>query len=178
MAGGAGYGLVSTLERKPGRAVIERLDPAPGGFAMAIVAFFTKTPFMWINRLVTIDTTAGRLAEFDRWRVAAGARHRSVGIPKREIRKGMVERLAVQLDNVGVSSLVIGMAMIAFAFCGIRLAPMKSLASRTIGGHFLVTCKAEPRLGSSREGLMATAALLLELGMSFNDWPRHNELLE
>jgi hypothetical protein len=101
-----------------------------------------------------------------------------VRIPKRKIRKGMVERLAVQLDDVGVSSLVVGMAMIAFAFRGIRLAPMKSLAGRTIGGHFLVTCKAEPRLGSSREGLVATAALLLELGMSVNYWPRHNELLE
>jgi hypothetical protein len=178
MAGGAGNGLVSALERKPRRAVVERLDPAPCGFAVASIAFFTKPPFMGIDRLVTVEALSGCLAEFYRCCVTAGARHCSVGIPKREIRKGMIERLAVELDDVRFPSLVVGMTMVALIFCGIRLPPMKSLAGRTIGGNVLVTCKAKTRLGSSREGLVTAAALLLKLCMSLNDWPRHNELLE
>jgi hypothetical protein len=149
MAGRAGDGLMSALERKPGRVVVERLDPAPRGFAVANIAFFTKAPFMRINHLVTVEALSGCLAEFDRGCVTAGARYCFVGIPEREIRESMIERLAVQLDDVSVPSLVVGMTMVAFIFCGIRLAPVKSLAGRTIGGNVLVTCKAEPHLGFS-----------------------------
>jgi len=178
MAGRAGDGLVSALERKPRRVVVESLDPAPRGFAVASIAFFAEAAFVRINRLVTVEALSGCLAEFDRGCVTAGARNCSVGVPEREIRKGMIECLAVQLDDVRFPSLVIGMTMVAFIFCGIRLAPMKSLAGRTIRGNVLVTRKAKPRLGSSREGLVAAAALLLKLCVSDNDWPRHNELLE
>ncbi len=139
MAGGAGDGLVSALERKSGRVVVERLDPAPRGFAVAIIASFAKAPFMRVNRLVTVEAASARLAEFHRWRVAAGARHRSVRVAKREVREGVIERLTVQLDDVGLSSLVIGMTMVAFGFRGIGLAPVKSLAGRTIRRNFLMT---------------------------------------
>jgi hypothetical protein len=178
MAGGTGDGLVSALERKPRRVVVERLDAAPSGFAVASIAFFAQAPLVRINSLVTVEALSGCLAEFDRCCVTAGARHCSVGIPKREICKGMIECLAVELDDVRFPSLVVGMTMVALIFCGIRLPPVKSLAGRTIRGNVLVTCKAKPRLGSSREGLVTAAALLLKLCMSVNDWPRHNELLE
>jgi hypothetical protein len=161
MASGTGDGLVSALERKPRCVVVECLDPAPRGFAVASIAFFTKPPFMRINRLVTVEALPGCLAEFHRCCMTAGARHCSVGIPKREIRKGMIERLTVQLDDVRFPSLMVSMTMVAFIFRGIRLTPMKSLAGRTIRGNVLVTCKAKPRLRSSREGLVTAAAFLL-----------------
>jgi hypothetical protein len=178
MAGGAGDGLVSALKRKPRRVVVERLDPAPRGFAVASIAFFTKAPFVRINHLVAIEALSGCLAEFDRWGVTANARHSSVGIPEREIRKGVIECLAVQLDDIRFPSLVVGMTMVAFVLCGIRLAPMKSLAERAVRHNVFVTCKAKPRLGLSRERFVTTAALLLKLCMSLNDWSGHNELLE
>ena len=81
MAGGAGDGLVSALERKPRRVVVEFLDPAPRGFAVASIAFFAKAPFVRINQLVAVKALSGCLAEFDRCRVTAAARHCSVGIP-------------------------------------------------------------------------------------------------
>jgi hypothetical protein len=142
MASGAGNRLVRALERKPGRVMVELLDLAPGGFAVAIVAFFAQAPFVGINSLVTVEAASGRLAEFDRWRMTTGARHCSVGIPKREIRKGMIECLAVQLDDVRFPSLVIGMTMVAFSFGRIRLVSMKSLSGRPVRCNFLVTCKA------------------------------------
>jgi hypothetical protein len=73
---------------------------------------------------------------------------------------------------------VIGMTMVAFIFCGIRLASMKSLGGRTIRRNFLMARKAEPHLGFSREGLVTVGALLLKLGMSIDDRPRHDKLFE
>ena len=138
-----------TLERKFSLAVVECLDLAPLGFTVAIVAFLAEAPFVRIVRLMTVQAASGRLAEFYLWRVTAGARHRLVCVPEPEIRERMIEGLAVELDDVGISSPVVGMAMVAFLFCGIRLAPVKSLTRRTIRGNFLMAVEAEPRLGSS-----------------------------
>jgi hypothetical protein len=174
----AGDSTVCALERKPGRVVIERLDLTPCDFAVAIVAFVAKAPLVGIFRLVTVKAASGRVTEFYCWCVAPGARHRLVGIPELKIREEMIEGLAVQLDNVGVASLVIGMTMGAFGFCCIRLTSVKPLAGRTIRRNFLMAGKAEPHLGFSREWLVAVAALLLKLGMSLDNRPRHDKLLE
>jgi hypothetical protein len=178
MARGADDGLVCALERKLSLAVIERLDLTPYGFPVAIVAFLTKAPFVRILLLVTVEAAPGRLAELFRWGVTAGARHCLVRVPEFEIREGVIERLAVELDDVGISSLVIGMTVVAFLFCGIRLAPVKPLARRAIGSNVLVAIDAAPRLGSSRERFVTFVALLLELGMSLDYRPRHDKLFE
>ena len=127
---------------------------------------------------MAVKAASGRVAEFYGWRVAAGARYCLVGGPEFKIREGMIERLPVQLDDVGVPSLVIGVTMGALILCGARLAPMKSLARRTIRCDFLMACKAEPHLRFARERLVTIAALLLELGMPVDDLPRHDKLLE
>src|SRR5664279_1648821 len=175
MARGAGDGIVRPLQRKFGLAVIERLDLSPLGFAVAIVAFFAKASFMRVVRLMTVEAAPGCLAEFYRWRVTAGARHGLVCIPELEIRGGVIERLPVEQDDVGVSALVIGVTVVAFLLCGIRLAPVKSLACGAIGSNLLVAVETEPRLGFPGERLVAFATLLLQLGMSFDDRPRHHE---
>jgi hypothetical protein len=149
MARGAGDRLVCALERKLGLAVVERLDLAPRGFTVAIVAFFTKAPLVRILLLVTIEAASRRLAELDRWRVTAGARHGLVRVPEFEIREGMIERLAIKLDDVGITSLVIGVTVVAFLFGGIRLTTVKPLARRAIRGNVLVAIKTTPRLGFS-----------------------------
>ena len=149
MARRAGDGGVGALERKFRRAVVERLDHAPFGLTVAIVAFLAKAPLMRVVGLVTVEATPGRLAEFHRWGVTAGAWQRLVRVPQFEIREGVIERLAIEQDDVGISSLVIGMTMVAFLLCGIRLATVKSPARRTIRGNVFVAIEAEPRLGSS-----------------------------
>jgi hypothetical protein len=178
MACGTGDRAVRALEWKPGRTVIERLDPAPSGFAVAIVAFFAEAPFVGVFRLMAVEAASRRIAEFCCRCVAAGARHRLVGVAKPKIRLSMIEGLAIQLDDVGVAPLMIGMTMAAFGLCGIRMAPMESLAGRSIRCGFLVARKAEPGLRFSREGLMAVAALFLELCMAVNKRPGHDKLLE
>ena len=128
---------------------------------MAVVTIFAKAPFVRILLLMTIKAATGCLAELFRWRVAAGARHHFVSVPEFEIRKRMIERLAVKLDDIGISSLVIGMTVAAFLLRGIELATVKSVVFLTIRGNLFVAIEAEPRLRLSRERLMAVAALLL-----------------
>lgn len=142
MTGGAGDGLMSALERKPGRVMIEFPNLAPCNLAVAILAFFTKASLMRINGLVTVEAASRRLAEFYGWRMTAGARHRSVRVPKQKIRQIMIECLAIELDDVGVSSLVIGVTMVAFGFCGVGLVAMKSLSGHPVRCNLLVTRKA------------------------------------
>ena len=178
MACGTGDRAVRALEWKPGRIVIERLDPAPSGFAVAIVAFFTEAPFVGVFRLMAVEAVSRRIAEFCCRRVAAGARHRLVGVAKPKIGLNMIEGLAIQLDDVGVAALMIAMTMGAFGLCGIRMAPMESLAGQSIRGGFLVARKTEPGLRFSRERLMAAAALFLKLGMAVNKRSGHDKLLE
>ena len=80
--------------------------------------------------------------------MTTGAWHRLVRIPQFEIREGVIERLAIEQDDIGISSLVIGMTMVAFLLCGIRLPTVKSPPRRAIHGDVLVAIEAEPRLGS------------------------------
>ena len=99
-------------------------------------------------------------------------------IPKLEIRERVIESLAVELDDVGISSLVISVAVVAILLCSIRPAAVEALACRAISRDFLVAVDAKPGLRSSRERLVTFAAILFELGVPLDHRPGHNELLE
>ena len=165
-----------TLEPELRPVVVERLDATPRRLVMTFVTAFSKAPLMGIIRLVTVETTARRVAELYRLRVTRVASHCLVRVPEREIRECVIEGLAVELDDVGVSSNVIRVAIVAFLFLRIWLPAVKSLIRRTIRGNFLVARKAQPSLRPSRERLMTVAALLLELAMPGDDRPRRDEL--
>ena len=99
-------------------------------------------------------------------------------VPKCKISKGVVERFAIELDDVGISSLVIGVTMIAVLLCGIRLTPVKPLPRRPVRRDFLVARKAQARLRFSGERFVALTAILLKFGMTIDDWPRENKLFK
>jgi hypothetical protein len=65
-----------------------------------------------------------------------------VRVPQREIGESVIECLAIELDDVGIPTLVIGVTMVAVLFHGIRLTPVKSLIHRPIRRNFLVARKA------------------------------------
>ena len=99
-------------------------------------------------------------------------------VPQREIGKGVIKRFAIELDDVGISSLVIGVTMVAVLLRSIRLTPMKSLTRQPVRRNFLVTCKASSRLRFSRERFVAIAAILLKFGVPVDDRPRENKLFK
>jgi hypothetical protein len=142
MARGARHVAVRTLQRKHGLAVIECLCLTPRDLAMTIVARLSKTPLMRIVCLVTIEAAPGRVAKLHILSVAVVAWHGLVGIPKLEIRRRVIECLAVKQDDIGISTLVIGVTVGAFLFRRIRLTPVKSLGRLAIGSSVLVAGQA------------------------------------
>jgi hypothetical protein len=146
MARRARDGTMRPFQPELRSVVVERLDAMPCRLAMTIFARFPQTPFVRIVRLVTVEAASGRVAELYGLGVTAAARHCLVCVPEREIRKFVIERLAVEPDDVGTSPLVIRMTMGAFRFCCVRFTPVISPAFLTVCGNLLVARKAEPRL--------------------------------
>ena len=127
---------------------------------------------------MTIEAASGRVAEFYCLRVAAATLHDFVSVAQLEIRKSVIEGFAIELDDIGVSPLVIGVAMGAVLLCCIRLSPVESLTCQPISGGFFMACQAESRLRFSRERLVAVAAVLLEFGVSVDDRARDDKLFK
>lgn len=128
MAGGARYFAMRALQRELGFVVVEGLDATPYGFAMTIVARFPQPSLMRIIGLMTIEAASGSIAELHFLYVTAAALHGLVSVPKLEIRKCVIECLTVEQEDVGIPSRVIGVALGAVLFGGIRLTPMKSFS--------------------------------------------------
>ena len=61
-----------------------------------------------------------------------------------EVCEIVVEGFAIELTDVGVATLVIGVALVAWQRCCAALSAMKSMLSRSIGGDLLVTIQAQP----------------------------------
>ena len=141
MARGADDGAMCALKRELGLVVVERFDPRPCCLSMTVVARFPKATLVRIVRFVTVEAASGRVTEFYRLSVTAVTPHGFMRVAQFEICKGVVERFTIELDDIGVSSLVIGVAMGAFLLSRVRLPPVKSFGRRPIGSNVLVTCQ-------------------------------------
>jgi len=174
----AGNRPMCSLEREFRPIVVKWLDAEPCRLGMTFVARFPQTSFMRITGLVTVEAACRGVAEPHPLRVAVAARHSDMCVAKLEVRTRVIEGLAVQLDDVGISSLVIRMTMVAFLLRRLGIAPMKRAAGLAIGRNVLVAGRTESRLRPRRKRFVTVAALLLELGMSGHERPGHDELLE
>ena len=143
MARGAGDDPMRALQRKPGPIVVEGLDATPRDLGMTIVAGLAKSTLVQIVRLVAVEAASRRVAKLYRLQMATVALHCFVRVSQLEIRKCMIEGLAVELDDVGISPLVIGVAMAAILRPRVRLPAVKASAELTIRGDFLVAGGAE-----------------------------------
>jgi hypothetical protein len=142
MARGTSHGAMRAAERKLGLVVVVRFDATPCRLAMAVLAHFAKATLVRIIRLVAVEAAPGCVAKLHRLYMTAGARHSLMRVAQLEIRKCVIERFAIELHDVGISPLVIGVAMSALPLCRIGLSPMESLTREPIRGGFLVACQA------------------------------------
>jgi hypothetical protein len=142
MARGARDVAMRSLQRELGLVMVERLHATPCGFAMTIVARFAQTPLMRIVRLMTVEAATRGVAELYILCVTAVALHRLVSGPKPEIRECMIECLAIEQDDVGISPFVVAVTMRALLFRRIRLTPVKPVGQLTVGGSFFMACQA------------------------------------
>ena len=76
---------------------------------------------------MTVKAAPGSVTEFHRLDMAAAALHGRMRVAQREFRKRVIECFAIELNDVGISALVIGVTMVAVLLHGIPLASMKPL---------------------------------------------------
>jgi len=74
------------------------------------------------------------------------ARHRLMGIEQRIIGYVVIETVAVEQDNVGITPLVVGVAKAAIVRPRLGLATMIADLSLAIAPNLLVAIKTKPRL--------------------------------
>ena len=98
--------------------------------------------------------------------------------PEGEVRHGVVECFPIELNDIGVSAFVVGVARPAFLFRRIELTSVESPAGRAIRRDVLMTIETLVGLGLARKRRMTGKAVRLELGMPVNERPRHDEPLQ
>lgn len=113
MAGVAGDLGMCSDQREPRFRMVERLDAAPCVLLVAALASRAKLGPVRIGTLVTIHTLLRGAAELRACEVAPFAWSRLVAAAKLEARESMVEDLAIKLNDIGVATLVLGMARTA-----------------------------------------------------------------
>ena len=75
--------------------------------------------------------------------MASSALHGCMCISQRKVSQCMIEGCRVEFDDVGVPSLVLGMAGAAFSLGCMRHAAMHAATILQIGGNILMACRAQ-----------------------------------
>jgi hypothetical protein len=173
----AGNAPVRALKRKPRGTVIERLYAPPRVLAVAAVAFLAEPTLVLIGPPVTVHASRRRTTKLRRAHMTLVASRRPVRALQLEVRERVVEGLPVELDDVGVSPFVIGVAVPAILFRRIGLTSVQSPAGQPIPRDLLMAGQAQIALGLSRERHVALEAALLQLDVAFDERSRHDEFL-
>ncbi len=106
-----------------------------------------------------------------------GAGNAHVRALQRVVRQGVVECGWIQPHDVSLPSLVIRMTAATRGRGETRCQAVKALAGREIRTHVLMTPEAEPVLGGTIEGAVATRALLFVFRMTLDHGTGHQQCL-
>lgn len=92
----------------------------------------------------------------------------------------MIERLRVEIHDILIPPLVLGMTTLAFGHLVLVQPAVKSRVLFNILSHIavIVTGEASPHLIGLLQGLMTAFAFLLELGMTGDHRPGHQQQIE
>ena len=110
--------------------------------------------------------------------MAAVALHDRVAVQQGEIGPVVVERVAIETDDVGISAFMLGVAGGAFDLGDSGRTPVKAHHCLNVVTNLGMTAQTELALLFSRERLMTVRALVLVLGMPLDDGARHKHALE
>ncbi|MGC2780668.1 MAG: hypothetical protein WA418_34035 [Bradyrhizobium sp.] len=178
VTGRAGHRLVRADQGKLRLAVVEFPGVGPFHRRVTVLTALAEPTAMRIDLLVTVEAARRRITIFHLGHMASGAWHTLVSIDETIIRHIVLERFLVEGIYIGLTSLVVSMALSAFlARCG-GVAPVQARAGRSIGGHFLVTIDTQAGLSAARERLVAFAALRLVLRVALRQRTRHHQLFQ
>lgn len=172
--------FVLALQRKFSLIVIKaaliRLAPRP--YTVAVVASRAQAPIVWIVVFVTVYALRRRLAVLGLGCVALVTLDLGVPAFEWEVRDRMIKYLLVQQDDDGLPALVFRMTVLALNALDVFAEPVKSQPLADISRNLLVTVQAQASLSGFAEWLVATRTLVFILGVTLNNFTRHDETLQ
>ena len=178
VTGRAGDIAMCAHQREFGLGMIERLGRPPALVAVAVLAVFAEAALVRLDGAMATDAGTRGLAELLFRRVTAVTPYRCMGAGQLEVGAHVIERFAVELDDVGAAAFVIGVAVPAIAGHRVAVATVKAACLGAIDRHLLVTVEAQFRLRLARERLVTLAAVRLQLGMALDQGAGHHEFLK
>jgi hypothetical protein len=152
-----------------------KFDLQPVCWRVAIGADRAHGVVVNVVLLVTGITVCRRIANPLFCNMAVGTDDFSVLSQQLEISKCMVERFLIQLDDVGVPSFMIGMAIGAGVFPGVFEQTMEADSSLDIDGDLFMAVEAQGALIATVESLVAGGTLRFEFRMALDHLPWHDE---
>jgi hypothetical protein len=168
---------VRSLECEPGRRVLE-LGLPPAALEMASRTVIAQATAMRVVFPVTVGALLGRLAIRLLGDVTGRARHLAVPAPKFEVGKAVLEGLSVETEDVGITSLVLAVAVAAERPLHARIAPVQTTFALNILGDLFVATQAPLPLLSALEGLVTRSAVPLDFCVDLRDWAGYHQLPE
>ena len=177
VAGCAGRLHMLAGQREPGLGVIKpHTCPAAGFVAAGAIA--AQLAFVRFFFLVTIDACGRHLTMFAARHVASRARYRGVRSLQGKVGLRVREGSGLELDDVGLAALVVGVAGAAMSGLRPGQPTVESLALCNVGSDGLMTSAAEGRLPRTIRAIVAARALLLVLRVTCDDRSGHQQRLE
>ena len=145
---------------------------------MAEVAFFAELAFVRVRSLVAVEAGPRGFGEFLPRLVAAVAENVLVPSLQFEIGNRVIERFAVEIDDICVPALVVRVAMPALHFVGRLALAVQSGLFAHVRRDVLVADEAEAVLSRPRERLVAVVAVLFRLGVALNEGAGFHQRLD
>ena len=161
-------------QREAGRVVVE-FDVGPGDGGMAVAALRAHGVAVNVVRLMAGETIRRRIAVLAVRLMAFRALGFAVLAEQQEVGEVVVERTFVELHDIGVPALVVGVTARTAAFACLVEQAVISATSVDIVGDVLVTVEAQRTLLRAFELSMAGVTVVFVLRMTFDDLTRHDQ---
>ncbi len=168
-----GLGVLAD-QRETGGFMVE-FGVGPGDSRMAVGALRTHGVAVHVIGFVAGKAVRRRIAMLTACLVALDTLGFSVSSEQWKIREIVIERVFVEMHDIGIPSFMVGMAGRAGGIPGLPGQTMKSRTCAYVGGDLLMTVETQGALFRALELRMAGTAFFFVFGVTFNDLPGHDQ---
>lgn len=169
--------LMFTLKGKVGFVVVEG-GVRPAFRAVAVIAAVPQVALMRVGLFMAVDTLLAGVAVFLVRLVAAAAGYGAMFALQHKVGLPVVKTAGIELDNIGVTTLMVGVAGFTTDGVSISEPPVIALLLTDIGGDFLMAVQAQRALSSFAERGVALIAIGFILRVPLDQLTGHQQRFE
>lgn len=169
--------LMFTLKGKVGFVVVEG-GVLPAFRAVAVVTVLAQITLVRVGLFMAVDTLLAGVAVFLVRLVAATTGHGAMFTFQHKVGLPVIKTAGIELDNIGVTALMVGVAGFTTDGVSIGEPPVIALLLTDISGDFLMAVQAQRALSGFAERGVALIAIGFILGMTLDQLARHQQRFE